>query len=133
MGDNWLPRIELKFSANMFTSRIGGVSDLKPLAQFFGYFVKKWGLPTCERCWVVEKVSFKESRWYLIRSVLRYLYNSHIIWILAEATWLSEHLHTFIQNTYRFCVHIQKVGWFFWIWEPWSFAGKVKAYQKIFQ
>lgn len=103
---------------NHFTYRIRRYLEIWHLeAQFCGYLVKNEVSQHYEASWMVEKVYIKESRWYLIRSVLRYLYKVHIIWILAEAALVSQHLHAFIQTTSYLLrpngVQIWKVGWFF--------------------
>lgn len=80
------------FWKNKFTSRIGK-------AQFCGYFIKNQFFQHCEWGWMVEKVCIKDSRWCLIGNVLRYLFNVHIVWILAKATWISKHFSAFTQTT----------------------------------
>lgn len=83
--------LELKFLENHFTSRIRRYLVIWNLeAQFYGYLVKNEVSQHYEVSWIVEKVYIKESRWFLVRSVLRYLHKVRITWILAEATLFSK-------------------------------------------
>ena len=64
-----------------------------------------------------DKVYIKESRWYLIRNIHRYIYNANIIQILTEATWVSMQLYKplstylgWLMFTYRKLVDFSKFG-----------------------
>lgn len=78
-----MPGIDLTFlGENEFSSRIGDISDLKLLGPILWILCQKWGLPTLWR--LSGRVYIKESKWYLDGSILRYLYNDYIFWILGE-------------------------------------------------
>lgn len=125
-----MPGIDLTFwGENEFTSRIGDISDLRLLGPILWILCQKWGLPTLWR--LSGRVYIKESKWYLDGSILRYLYNDYIIWILGETAHVSKHLQAFIQTTsflhMLIDVHIQKVGWFLQILGTGTYGEEMKG------